>query len=530
MRLALVHPPWMPPTSPPCGIAYLKAFLNTGKTFDLNLNFHTTAVHMLNTGTLPVEADISGYVLEPEHLKEAIKLFTGKDFYNPEEYNRACSVFFNYFEKINSYIKEESMKYVFENRVSDDVISLFDRILKPVITYHPDVVGFSQMVLFQREFILGLADHLKQEEDIPLIIGGASIGFAAPCYISEVGYPPVDLSHLFDAVFYGEGELPLQAYINNEPLKTIPNVVYKDTDSTIKNDESGIEDIDRLPAPNFDDFPLDKYYSPHIVLPVLTSKGCYWRKCTFCIHYKSYYKYRARSIEKVIIDLKELQKRYNAHYFLFADEMIPPSRFKELSSSIKKEGINIRYYTEAKPEKNFNYELLKSMYESGARTLLWGVESGTQRILDIIDKGTTIPDIERILKASQTAGIWNMVFMIIGYPTQTEEEIKNDIQFLEKNSQCIDTLGISLFGLEVGSYIYDHPDEFGIEEIRENPDPFSTLCKYEISKGLSWEELRVVYKKYYNEYKKIYKVSPYFGKMRDHMVLFADHASENSLF
>ena len=100
MRLALIFPPSMPPTSPPCGIAYLKAFLGEGDLFDLNLLYHTTVLTMLKAGVLPVEADVSGYVLEPEHLEEAVAFLKGKEFFDADEYNTKVSIFLNYMKRL----------------------------------------------------------------------------------------------------------------------------------------------------------------------------------------------------------------------------------------------------------------------------------------------------------------------------------------------------------------------------------------------------------------------------------------------
>lgn len=517
MRLAFVFPPSMPPTSPPCGIAYLKAFLGCGKAFDLNLLYHDTAEEMVHRGELPAKG------LEPEQLREAVTFLKGnRNFYDQEEYNRAVSIFLGYFTELHTDMQKECTKYL-EGFPEDTLLDFLDRLLLPVRQYNPDAVGISQIVLLQREFVLALAKHLHQE-DITLILGGASLSYNPEAYLSVVG--TTDFSHIFDAVFYGEGELPLKAYVEGEPLEKISNTVYK-SDRIMKNRETGIENLDDLSPPDFGDFPLQEYYTPEIVLPLLTSRGCPWRRCTFCTHYRSYYKYRTRSIEKVVSDLKELQK-YKASHFLLADEMIEPSRFYELADSIEKEGLNIRFYSEAKPTKEFSRELLRRMYGAGVRALLWGVESGTQRILDVLDKGTCVRDIENVLRDSHEAGIWNVVFMIIQSPTQRKEEIEQDIAFLQKNSNIISTVTGSSFRLEVGSRMYRHPERFGIK-VKEHDDPFTPVRYYEDSGGVSAEESDFLFKKYNVEFVMLSRVSWYFGKMRDHMLLFADHLSKDPL-
>ncbi|MBU7016566.1 MAG: radical SAM protein, partial [Theionarchaea archaeon] len=408
-----------------------------------------------------------------------------------------------------------------KGRADDYIIDFFDCLLWPVKQYHPDVVGFSQLVLPQREITAALAAHLRRE-DIPSVLGGASLWYNPEAYLSEVN--GIDYSRIFDAIFFGEGELSLREYVEGKPKENICNIVFK-KERIIKNEGTTRVPLDDLPPPDFTDFSLESYYAPIVVLPLLTSRGCSWNRCTFCTHYKSYGEYRARSIEKVVEDLKELQKRYKTSYFLLADEMIHPQRFHALSDSIMKEGLNIRFYSEAKPTNGFTRDLLQKIFCAGARVLLWGVESGTQRVLDIIDKGTSVPHIERVLKDSHEAGIWNMVFMIMRYPTQTEEEIEEDIQFLRRNAPYISTVAGSPFKLEVGSRIYEFPQGFGIRTVKKSVNPFNPVCEYE-GKELSEQE-DLLYKKYSVECLLLSRVSWYFGKMRDHMLLYADHLSKN---
>ena len=231
--------------------------------------------------------------------KEAVDCFKGYHFFDQKEYHENCSIFFTWFSELHPYILEQCRTYL-DGCADDCVGDLVDTLLSPIKIYHPDFVGFSQMFLPQREFVFALAHHLHQEE-IPLVIGGASLWYNPEAYLSTVG--STDFSEVFDAVFCGEGELPLKAYIEGEPLKTIPNIVCKNS-TIVKTRKTGVDDLSLLPAPDFGDFPLKDYYAPEIVLPLLTSRGCYWRRCAFCTHYKSYYTYRARCTEKVVADLK----------------------------------------------------------------------------------------------------------------------------------------------------------------------------------------------------------------------------------
>jgi anaerobic magnesium-protoporphyrin IX monomethyl ester cyclase len=78
------------------------------------------------------------------------------------------------------------------------------------------------------------------------------------------------------------------------------------------------EDINSLPTPDFDGLPLDKYLSPVRVLPLQSSRGCYWGRCAFCTHSLGYGKrYQPRQPAKVAADIRQLKERYGVRYFAF---------------------------------------------------------------------------------------------------------------------------------------------------------------------------------------------------------------------
>ena len=81
----------------------------------------------------------------------------------------------------------------------------------------------------------------------------------------------------------------------------------------------------------------------------------------------------------------------------------------------------------ARPTGDFDRECLVLMYESGCRFVMWGLESGNQRVLDLIEKGTVLEDIRRVLRESAEAGLFNHVFTIFGYPTETWEEARDTL-------------------------------------------------------------------------------------------------------
>jgi radical SAM superfamily enzyme YgiQ (UPF0313 family) len=142
--------------------------------------------------------------------------------------------------------------------------------------------------------------------------------------------------------------------------------------------------------PDFSDTDPRRYFSPESLVPLLLSRGCYWRRCTFCVHYRSAgLTYRMHSMDFAIEMLRGFVAKGIRH-FAFIDEMISPPHFIRLARAIKEAGLDIAYYALTKPNDEFTAEHLLVMAESGCKYLLWGLESGNQRVLDLMDKGTKV--------------------------------------------------------------------------------------------------------------------------------------------
>jgi radical SAM superfamily enzyme YgiQ (UPF0313 family) len=264
------------------------------------------------------------------------------------------------------------------------------------------------------------------------------------------------------------------------------------------------------------------------VLTTLTSRGCYWKKCTFCADYDTAsMQYRVKEIHKLIEELRFLKEKYKTNYFYFADEMISPQMFDKISGALIKENLKIKYYTQARP-KDFNLELLKKMKRSGCTTIMWGVESACQRILDLINKGTEIQETENILRQSHEAKIKNAVYAFGGFPTETEEEYQKTIEWLKRNREYIDLQFTGLFRLTKNSRIIENPQKFKIRSKRQDEDEFDPTYDYEVEEGIPQQRSLELFNKNYEFFLSLNKFSPFLGKFRDHMlVYFAENVARN---
>jgi anaerobic magnesium-protoporphyrin IX monomethyl ester cyclase len=181
-------------------------------------------------------------------------------------------------------------------------------------------------------------------------------------------------------------------------------------------------------------------------------------------------------------------------HFAFIDEMISPKHFEKLAAAIKEADLDISYYALTKPTRDFRPQTLLDMAESGCKYLLWGMESGNQRVLDLMDKGSKVEDVSWVLKRTYAAGIVNHVFMICGFPTETEDEFAQTVKFLDDHKDYIYAVHRGTFSLEPESPIFEDQRRFGITRswlIRDNPT--GGRWGYECERGMSMERTKEVF-------------------------------------
>jgi hypothetical protein len=206
--------------------------------------------------------------------------------------------------------------------------------------------------------------------------------------------------------------------------------------------------------------------------------------------------------------------------FAFIDEMISPKHFTWLAEGLKEAGLDIAYYALSKPTRDFTPQILQTMADSGCKYLLWGLESAHQRVLDLMDKGTKPEDISKLLKHAHAAGIANHVFLICGFPTETEEEFAQTIKFLEDHKDYIYAVHRGTFSLESESPIYEHQERFGITRtwlLRDTPG--GERWGYSCDSGMTMERVKEVFISVLPFLREFNPYARYVANFRDHALL-----------
>ncbi len=539
--LSLVVPPFIRPTSPPLGPASLKAYLKqdtphtTVRCFDLNLDYIYLAMDYMENGTFKLT------LYEWDHVETAKKVRQASYFLknnrpsskNIKEYHRQSTIFLSFENILNGFMSEMALRAYAGAPIPSGVEAFFEALTRDFLAERVDLVCISVLFDVQMPFALLIAKKVKETTEARVLLGGAKFGVEPDPgrllrnpFVKKVDGKEyrVLARDFIDGIVSGEGELCISHIVKMrswQELHSSPNLFFWQKGKVVGNKPAVVKDMDLLPCPDFSDFALDRYLCYEPVLPLLTARGCPWGKCVFCTHHHSYKNYRQRSINKVIKDIKYLQEIHGIRFINFFDEMIPPARLRKMAKEIISQHLNIRYSVYGKPIKNFDMETLKIIYDSGCRVILWGLESASQRILDIMKKGTRIDDVERVIRVASQVGIRNLVFVMFGFPGETKEEFLETVSFLEKNNSHIHALSKGTFVYAEGSFIAENPGLFGITEVKEcDVPPFiSKSLLYETEKGLSMRQTKKLFKENLKKMESI-GITPRFGTYRDHLLFY----------
>lgn len=346
----------------------------------------------------------------------------------------------------------------------------------------------------------------------------------------------------FHSAIVSEGEKPLEELVGHlkagKSLKTVPNLIYMEEQKVIHNPKIEALPYDQLVCPTFDQLPLKKYLMPYPVLPYMSSRGCYWGKCTFCTHsfiYDSYY--RKENETRVAEELGHLGKKYKTKYFTFSDEAISPNAFNRMSKAILKQGVEMRSLGMLKFEsgEKESPELFEDIYKAGFLMLFFGLESANDRILKIIDKGCDQDTERSVLKNSSDAGIWNHLYLFFGFPTEEREEAEDTIKFTVENSEVgtgtIHSVGQSIFALEKDSAIYHNPGKFKIDRIIHDPDrDMAIVFDFDINAGMPRDEVMEVYEHFNSVIDETFPSRNIWNYLsREHFLLYLDRFGKEEI-
>lgn len=370
---------------------------------------------------------------------------------------------------------------------------LIERFLQAAIEKHvlplePRMVGLSCIGQEQLYFTILLGSRLKQELDVPVIVGGTIFS-----RIFERGVLPAKwFSRYFDMIIRNEGEKPTERILHNLRsgrllAEDVPGVVYLKGGGVASSPPCPPLDVSELPIPDFDDMPLGRYLSGEITLPLLSARGCYWGKCEFCHHGmvygEKYTPYKAPSLLKTVATLAA---RYNVKRFAFNDEALPPTSARAIASIFpphQKTGWTFTGLIKFEPF--YTRQDFVGLHKVGFRSLYAGLESASERVLDLMRKRSKRETIVANLTEATQAGIWMHCFLFFGFPGETDAEAQETYDFILQNAEIVSSFGGDTFSLEHNAPIFHHLEDFGVRLDVTSRNNIDVYYGYEVDRGVS---------------------------------------------
>ncbi|HZY10855.1 MAG TPA: radical SAM protein [Bacteroidota bacterium] len=328
---------------------------------------------------------------------------------------------------ISAYLKSKG----FDVRVFDTTFKMKQDFYQYIDHQRPTIVGI-YINLMTKLNALKQIRYCKQH-GCTVIVGGPDVPEYAEEYV-QFGA---------DVAVIGEGERTMEellpALVKRTPLRLITGIVFRNEDGNIVRTGSRplIQDLDSIPNPDRDAIDISAYIKTWRIyhgmgsVSLICARGCPFT-CTWCSRSVFGETHRRRSVKSVVDEIELLREKYNPDMLWFADDVftIHHKWFNEFYDEMKRRKISIPFECISRADR-LNEDILKKMAELGSFRIWYGSESGSQRILDAMQRHVSVDEIRRITKLAQKYGIQAGIFVMLGYPGESIADIEQTVEHLK---------------------------------------------------------------------------------------------------
>jgi radical SAM protein with 4Fe4S-binding SPASM domain len=347
---------------------------------------------------------------------------------------------------------------------NDRIVDFYvDRILKT----NAAIIGFT--VHFSSVWAsLEIARKIKQRDGSRIIV------FGGPDSCRQQKGDYLIQQDCVDIVVNGEGEIPLFEIIEN--LKDIDKIsalkgclFFREGRIIDGGYPELIEDLDSLPVPDYSDFKDDitsRMYRESNRLDIFDSRGCP-TCCHFCSEWQFWRKFRSKSGRKIYEEItRHMEDFPQVNYFYFIGSLVngDMNALEEFCDLVISHNLKIKWAGQAIIRPEMTEGFLRKMKRAGCIWLGYGIESGSQKVIDKINKRFSIGVAARVLEDTKKSGISTQANFMFGIPSEEPRDFQETLGFLKQNSKYMDTIlaSQSFCVIDKGTYLYNHPQEFGI--------------------------------------------------------------------
>jgi radical SAM superfamily enzyme YgiQ (UPF0313 family) len=365
-----------------------------------------------------------------------------------------------------NYSRLEEKYALYIDAINTPTHPVWEEVRRTIKQFRPEVVGISAMTP-KVAAAFRVAELCKDyDPTMPVILGGP--------HATDKPEESIRISKSLDFVIANEAEVSFQRLLHQlqngkEEFAGIGGLAFRSNGRIrLSPPAAPIEDLDTVPFPARDLLMgLDSYSSEDMGM-LLTSRGCPFG-CTFCSVGNRRVRYR--SVENVLDEMREVNRRYGTVQFTFKDDIftLDRKRVEAFCRKLLEEGPKVKWDCNSRV-RLVDAELLALMKRAGCNSLKVGVESGSPRILDSMEKGITREHVRTAARQIRKAGIhWTGYFMM-GIPTETREDMLQTLEFMREIKP--DYASLSVYEPFPNTGLYDLGVEIGLVE------PDRTLEEY----------------------------------------------------
>lgn len=431
----LIHPPVSKPCEPPAGLARLAGALRQHDISCRTLDLNPAAIRELLSSPIPATDTFTHRAVK--HREQHLSMLTSPTGYvNPARYRRAISELdrllaaasapagarvnlVNYqHDELNPLNSADLRRAAEEPHLNPFTPFFIERLTRELTTHSPTLIGLSLNFLSQAlstMTIIGLIKNLCP--GIPIILGGGLV----TSWQAQYGQLP--FADLVDHIIAGPGEEPLLRLCGTE--MTEPAV-----------------------CPDYTDLLDEPLFAPGPILPLSTSSGCYWSRCSFCPERAEGSVYRPLPCATVHEQLQVLVPEHRPALIHFLDNALSPALLRQLCSHPP----GAPWYGFARVHEDLaDEDFCRSLKKAGCVMLQLGIESGDQQVLEALQKGIELSTITAVLQSLKRAGIATYCYLLFGTPAETPEAAGRTLDFTARHAPWIDFLNLAIFNLPAAS-------------------------------------------------------------------------------
>lgn len=340
------------------------------------------------------------------------------------------------------------------------------------LEYKPDIIGVSCNMTFTYPNALRICKNIKDKFiNIPIVMGGNHATFCCEEILKNES--SIDFITLYEGE-YTTVELYNLITQGSDNFSECRGIAFRNFNGEVIKTEKRekIKNLDELSFPAYHLIQME-LYNKSMQGIVMTSRGCP-HKCVYCSTAKFNGNVVYRSVDSIINHIKFLINKYSLSHITFGDDAftINKKRVMEICNKLKKENLSITWSCNTRVDM-VDHEILSAIKEAGCTSILFGIESMSQKVLDTVSKRFNIEQVKNAISMAKKLGIKVKQNYIIGLPYETNESLEEMREFVKQsNPEEIEYCILCLFP---GTDLYIKAEEFGIKNF-----------------NLSWDKLHLI--------------------------------------